>query len=56
MITMTRTSFNWQVQNGILRELNTGTDYNILGDELRRTFDESGHYYTRDFLTMFITV
>ena len=41
-----------EVQNGILRELNTGTDYNILGDELaRRTFDESGHYYTRDFLS-----
>ena len=41
-----------EVQNGILREVNTGTDYNILGDELnRRTFDESGHYYTRDFLS-----
>ena len=41
-----------EVQNGILRELNTGTEYNILGDELaRRTFDESGHYYVRDFLT-----
>ena len=53
MIMMTRTLFNSvEVQNGILRELNTGTDYNILGDELaRRTFDESGHYYTRDFLT-----
>ena len=23
-----------EVQNGILREINTGTDYNILGDEL----------------------
>ena len=41
-----------EVQNGILRELNTGTEYNILGDELaRRTFDESGHYYVRDFLS-----
>ena len=41
-----------EVQNGILRETNTGTDYNVLGDELaRRTFDESGHYYTRDFLS-----
>ena len=41
-----------EVQNGLLREINTGTDYNILGDELaRRTFDESGHYYVRDFLT-----
>ena len=28
-----------EVQNGILREINTGTEYNILGDELaRRTF------------------
>ena len=41
-----------EVQNGILREINSGTDYNILGDELaKRTFDESGHYYVRDFLT-----
>ena len=41
-----------EVQNGILREVNSGTEYNILGDELaRRTFDESGHYYVRDFLT-----
>ena len=41
-----------EVQNGLLREINSGTEYNILGDELaRRTFDESGHYYVRDFLT-----
>ena len=41
-----------EVQNGILREVNSGIEYNILGDELaRRTFDESGHYYVRDFLT-----
>ena len=41
-----------EVQNGILREINTGTDYNILGDELaKRTFDESGHYYVKEFVT-----
>jgi len=40
------------VQNGVLREVNTGTDYNILADELaRRTFDESGHYYVKAFNT-----
>ena len=40
------------VQNGILREINNNTDYNILGDELaKRTFDESGHYYTKSFTT-----
>jgi hypothetical protein len=40
------------VQNGILREINNNTDYNILGDELaRRTFDESGHYYIKSFTT-----
>ena len=49
---MTRISFNWEVQNGLLREINTGTDYNILGDELaKRTFDESGHYYVKEFVT-----
>ena len=40
------------VQNGILREINNNTEYNILGDELaRRTFDESGHYYVKSFTT-----
>lgn len=40
------------VQNGVLREINNSTDYNILGDELaRRTFDESGHYYIKSFTT-----
>lgn len=40
------------VQNGVLRELNNSTDYNILGDELaKRTFDESGHYYVKSFTT-----
>ena len=53
MTIMTRISFNWaEVQNGLLREINTGTDYNILGDELaKRTFDESGHYYVKEFVT-----
>ena len=41
-----------EVQNGILREVQTGTGYNILGDELaKRTFDESGHYYVKEFVT-----
>ncbi len=41
-----------EVQNGRLRETNTGTDYNILADELAtRTFDESGHYYVKEFVT-----
>ena len=40
------------VQNGILREINNTTDYNILGDEFaKRTFDESGHYYIKSFTT-----
>ena len=41
-----------EVQNGILREINTATDYNFLGDELAtRTFDESGHYYVKEFVS-----
>ena len=41
-----------EVQNGLLRETNTATDYNILADELAsRTFDESGHYYVKEFVT-----
>ena len=55
----TRDDFNDQnfvqlaeVQNGILRETNTATDYNFLGDELAtRTFDESGHYYVKEFVS-----
>tara|TARA_E500000318_G_scaffold49022_3_gene46102 strand:+ start:20829 stop:28409 length:7581 start_codon:yes stop_codon:yes gene_type:complete len=40
------------IQIGNLRETNTATDYNVLEDELaRRTFDESGHYYVKEFLT-----
>ncbi len=42
-----------EVRNGILREINDKVDYNILGNELaRRTFDESGHYYIREFVTV----
>ena len=42
-----------EVRNGILRELNKGGVFNQqLRDELaRRTFDESGHYYVREFVT-----
>tara|TARA_E500000318_G_scaffold99048_1_gene100848 strand:+ start:20532 stop:28175 length:7644 start_codon:yes stop_codon:yes gene_type:complete len=41
-----------EVQGGVLRILNTNTDYNYLAKELaRRTYDESGHYYVRDFVT-----
>ena len=41
-----------EVKNGILRESNAGTEYNFLGDEMaRRTFDESGHYYVKEFVT-----
>ena len=39
-------------QNGILRDVTNDTRYNILGDELaKRTFDESGHYYVKEFVT-----
>ena len=38
------------VENGILRDINDSIEYNILGDALAtRTFDESGHYYIREF-------
>ena len=38
------------VENGILKNQTTTTDYNILQDELaRRTFAESGDYYVRPF-------
>ena len=40
------------VENGTLRTIITGTDYNFLGDELAsRTFDESGHYYVKEYVT-----
>ena len=41
-----------EVKNGVLRDIVEKTDYNLLGQELaRRTFDESGHYYVKEFLT-----
>ena len=41
-----------QVINGGFVGDNINTDYNYIGDELaRRTYDESGHYYVRDFTT-----
>ena len=41
-----------EVKNGILRDLVNRTNYNLLGDELaKRTFDESGHYYVKEFVT-----
>ena len=41
-----------EVKDGVLRLVNTNTDYNFIGDEFaRRTFDESGHYYVRAFRT-----
>jgi len=42
-----------EVRNGILRELNKDGEWaNSLRNELaRRTFDESGHYYIREFVT-----
>ena len=43
-----------EVKNGILRNINKNTNFNNnLKDELaRRTFDESGHYYIKEFLTV----
>lgn len=41
-----------EVSNGILRVINRNTEYNFIGDEFaRRTFDESGHYYVKEFVT-----
>ena len=41
-----------EVKDGVLRLVNTNTDYNFIGDEFaRRTFDESGHYYVKAFRT-----
>ena len=41
-----------EVKNGVLRDIVTATDYNLLGDELaKRTFDESGHYYIKEFVS-----
>ena len=41
-----------EVQDGNLRSLTQNTQYNFIGDEFaRRTFDESGNYYVKNFLT-----
>lgn len=41
-----------EVQDGVLRTVNVDTEYNILGDEMaKRTFEESGHYYVKEFIT-----
>ena len=41
-----------EVINGGFVGDNINTDYNFIGDELaRRTYDESGNYYCRDFTT-----
>ena len=39
-----------RVENGVVRNIITKTDYNIFAEELaRRTYDESGDYYIRPF-------
>ena len=41
-----------EVKNGVLRDIVTNTEYNIIAEEFaRRTFDESGNYYVKDFVT-----
>ena len=41
-----------EVKDGVLRLINKNTDYNFLGQEFaRRTFDESGNYYVKEFVT-----
>jgi len=41
-----------EVKDGILRVINKNTEFNFLGDEFaRRTFDESGNYYVKEFVT-----
>lgn len=40
------------VKDGILRIINKNTELSLLGDEFaRRTFDESGNYYVKEFVT-----
>lgn len=39
-----------RVENGILQKFKKDTQYSIIGDELaRRTYDQSGDYYVKDF-------
>ncbi len=41
-----------EVQNGIPRKKSDDTKYNLIGDELaKRTFDESGDYYIKEFVS-----
>ena len=41
-----------EVKDGVLRLINKNTEFNFLGDEFaRRTFDESGNYYVKEFVT-----
>ena len=41
-----------EVKEGVLRLINKNTEFNFLGDEFaRRTFDESGNYYVKEFVT-----
>jgi len=41
-----------EIQNGNLRKITDNTQYNFIGDEFaRRTYDESGHYYVKEFVT-----
>jgi len=39
-----------RIENGILQKFKKDTQYNIIADELaRRTYDQSGDYYVKDF-------
>ena len=41
-----------EIQNGIPRKKSDDTKYNLIGDELaKRTFDESGDYYIKEFVS-----
>ena len=41
-----------EVNNGLLRRKSNDTKYNLLGNELaKRTFEESGDYYIKEFVT-----
>ena len=41
-----------EVKEGVLRVINKNTEFSFIGDEFaRRTFDESGNYYVKEFVT-----
>jgi hypothetical protein len=41
-----------EVSEGVLKSINNTTDYSYISDEFaRRTFDESGNYYVKEFVT-----